>query len=78
MLSIQEITYYIKLSEQRLVSPIQCPFNEENVLEHMLLPKVDENGKVFFKCLSCNTNFEPGLNAEKIIKKSIEKYNKTQ
>jgi hypothetical protein len=74
MLSIQEIHLYNKFSEKGFVNPICCPFNEEGVSNHIILPSLKENDELTFTCLTCVTNFELGLNTEQTIKSAIDKY----
>jgi hypothetical protein len=74
MLSIQEVHFYNILVEKGLVNPMNCPFNEEGVSTHIVLPSLKEDDKLTFTCLTCVTNFELGINTEQIIKKSVDKY----
>jgi hypothetical protein len=74
MLSIQEVHFYNILVEKGLVNPMNCPFNEEGVSTHILLPYLNKNDMLFFNCLTCEANFELGLNTEELIKKAIDKY----
>jgi hypothetical protein len=77
MLSIQEVHFYNILVEKGLVNPMNCPFNEDSVSNHIIIPNLNENDSLFFTCLTCVTNFELGLNTEQIIKNSINKYKNT-
>jgi hypothetical protein len=71
MLSMKEVHYYNDLVTKGIFNPINCPFNEESVGNHILLPFLDEE-EVWFKCLTCDSSFTPGLNTIDIIKKSIQ------
>jgi hypothetical protein len=73
MLSIQHIAFYKKLVDEKNFSPINCPFDKNDV-EHIVISKVDQDYKVYFECLYCNTTFRLGLNAERKILSAIEKH----
>ena len=73
MLNIKEVNYFTKLVSKKLADPIQCPF--ERVAEnHLVISGFDDNDEVYFKCLDCNNRFKAGINLEKRIKDSIDKY----
>jgi hypothetical protein len=75
LISIKEVHFYNNLAKRGLVEPMLCPFNEDGVGNHIVLPNIDKNDELFFNCLTCNTNFKLGLNTEEIIQKTIKKYN---
>ena len=74
MLSIKEIHFYNILVEKGFASPMNCPFNDDSVGDHIIFPELDEKNNLFFNCLTCRTKFELGLNTEELIKKAIDKY----
>jgi hypothetical protein len=74
MLSVQEVNFYNDLYDRGLVDKINCPFDDVGVLDHIILTKVKDDDKVYFKCLTCVTSFEPGVNTIKKIKNTIDKY----
>ena len=74
MLSVQEVNFYNDLYDRGLVDKINCPFDDVGVLDHIILTKVKDDDKVYFKCLTCITNFEPGVNTIEKIKNTIDKY----
>jgi hypothetical protein len=73
MLSVQEVNYFTKLVQEGKTSPVECPFDIDKS-NHIVYSKVDKDFNVFFKCLTCEISFKPGLNAEELIKKAIDKY----
>jgi hypothetical protein len=76
MLSMQEVHSYNKLSEKGIVNSINCPFNEDGVSTHILIPFLKENEELYFTCVTCDTIFTPGLKTIETIKKSLELYSK--
>ena len=74
MLSVQEVNFYNDLYDRGLVDKINCPFDDVGVLDHIILTKVKDDYKVYFKCLTCITSFEPGVNTIEKIKNTIDKY----
>jgi hypothetical protein len=74
MLSVQEVNFYNDLYDRGLVDKINCPFDDVVVLDHIILTKVKDDDKVYFKCLTCVTSFEPGVNTIEKIKNTIDKY----
>jgi hypothetical protein len=74
MLTIQEVHFYTLLSDMGKVNPINCPFNEDGVMNHLIISKVNESDEVYFNCVTCESTFTPGTNAQKIIKDTIDKY----
>jgi hypothetical protein len=74
MLSVQEVNFYNDLYDRGLVDKINCPFDDVGVLDHIILTKVKDDDKVYFKCLTCTTSFEPGVNTIEKIKNTIDKY----
>lgn len=74
MLTIQEVHFYTDLADKGMANPILCPFNEDNIMNHIIISRVNESDEVYFDCKTCNSSFSPGLNAEKIIKNTIDKY----
>ena len=74
MLTIQEVHFYNELADSGKASPILCPFNEDSIMNHIIIPRFNESDEVYFDCKSCKSTFFPGMNAEKIIKNTIDKY----
>jgi len=56
------------------VNPINCPFNEDSIMDHIIISKVNELDEVYFNCITCKSRFTPGTNVIKIIKDTIDKY----
>ena len=74
VLSAKEVNFYNDLFDRGLAEKINCPFDEVGVLDHIILTKVRDDDKVYFKCLTCVISFEPGINTINIIKNTIDKY----
>lgn len=74
MLSVQEVNFYNQLVVSGLANKINCPFDEPGVSDHIIVNKVDESDLLIFKCITCDTKFEPGLNTIDIIKSTVDKY----
>lgn len=70
-ISIQEVHYYNELVKVFKAEPILCPYDESS-FSHIILTKIDDEDKVFFQCITCNTKFYPGLNLIKRIKEYIK------
>jgi hypothetical protein len=70
-LNIQEVHYYNELSNTFKAEPILCPY-DDNSFSHILLTKIDGEEKVYFKCITCDTKFYPGINLIKKIKEYIK------
>jgi hypothetical protein len=66
-ISIQEIHSYLNLVNEGKAEKINCPLNETDIV----ISKIDENNKVFFQCISCNTKFYLGINKIQKIKKYL-------
>jgi hypothetical protein len=70
MISIQEVNFYNSLAERNLVGKINCPFGADDIV----VTKVNDQDEVYFKCLTCDTIFHPGVKVINIIKDTIDKY----
>lgn len=70
-LSIQEVHYYNDLANSLKAEPILCPY-DENSFSHILLTNIDDEEKVYLKCITCDTKFYPGINLIKKIKEYIK------
>jgi hypothetical protein len=46
---IQYVSKYISLSEEGLVSKLECPIDQG-----LLLPNLNENDNIFLYCISCS------------------------
>lgn len=74
MLSVKEVNFYNSLVDSGLANKINCPFDEPGVADHIVITKVDKNDLVIFKCITCDTKFEPGMNTIEIIQSTVNKY----
>ena len=52
VLSAKEVNFYNDLFDRGLAEKINCPFDEVGVLDHIILTKVRDDDKVYFKCLT--------------------------
>jgi len=48
-MKIQYVSKYISLSEEGLVSKLECPIDQG-----LLLPNLNENDNIFLYCLECS------------------------
>ena len=69
-LSIQEVHYYNDLVSAYKAEQILCPY-DDSTFSHILLTSLDKEAKVFFKCVTCDTKFYPGINLIQRIKSYI-------
>jgi len=70
VLTVQEVNFYNSLVERDLVAKINCPFDTDDIV----VTRVNPQDEVYFKCISCQTTFYPGIKVEKIIKETIDKF----
>jgi hypothetical protein len=70
MLSVQEVTFYNDLVSQGLVGKINCPFD----INDTVVTRVNSKDEVYFECITCDSNFYPGINVTKTIKNTITKF----
>lgn len=73
MLSIQEVHYFTRLADKKLVDPIKCPTARYDET-HFIISKVDDDLRVFFRCVDCSSDFRLGLRSEINIKNTIDKF----
>ena len=69
-ITIQEVHYYNRLAENFQAEPILCPY-DDNSFSHIILTKIDDDEKVYFKCITCDSKFYPGINLIQRIKSYI-------
>lgn len=63
-MKIQYVSKYISLSEEGLVSKLDCPIDQG-----LLLPNLNNNDNVILYCLSCSYNKVVGIDLyNKIVK----------
>lgn len=74
MLSIQEVHSYNILVEKGFAEPMNCPFNEEGIANHIILSELNKSEELVFRCLTCDASFQLGLNTEDIIKRLIKQH----
>ena len=63
---LQTVSKYIALSEEGLVSKLECPLDQG-----LLMPNIDENDKIYLYCLSCDYKNTMGLEVYDRIEKSV-------
>ena len=63
---LQIVSKYIALSEEGLVSKLECPLDQG-----LLMPNLDEEDKIYLYCLSCDYKNIMGLEVYDRIKKSV-------
>ena len=66
---LQYVSKYIALSEEGLVSKLECPLDQG-----LLMPNLDDEDKIFLYCLSCNYKNNMGLEVYDNIRKQVERY----
>ena len=62
----QIVSKYIALSEEGLVSRLECPLDQG-----LLMPNIDDNDDIYLYCLSCNYKNTMGLEVYDRIEKSV-------
>jgi DNA-directed RNA polymerase subunit M/transcription elongation factor TFIIS len=67
---IQYVSKYIALSQEGLVSKLECPIDQG-----LLMPNMDNEDNTYLYCLSCNYKKEIGLVLFESIKKEVDKNN---
>jgi uncharacterized protein YebE (UPF0316 family) len=66
---IQYVSKYISLSEEGLVSKLECPIDQG-----LLLPNLNQNDNIILYCLSCSYNKIVGIDLyNKIVRLVNEK-----
>jgi len=63
---LQYVSKYIALSEEGLVSKLECPLDQG-----LLMPNLDKDDTIYLYCLSCNYKNEMGLEVYDRIKKAV-------
>lgn len=71
-LTIQEVNFYTDLVRRGKAVPVFCPFSDNEDFPDIMISMVDENDKVYFKCLSCKADVYPGLNTIEKIRAYIK------
>jgi len=63
---LQYVSKYIALSEEGLVSKLECPLDQG-----LLMPNLDKDDTIYLYCLSCNYKNEMGLEVYDRIEKAV-------
>ena len=63
---LQTVSKYIALSEEGLVSKLECPLDQG-----LLMPNLDNEDNIFLYCLSCDYKNTMGLEVYDRIEKSV-------
>ena len=63
---LQTVSKYIALSEEGLVSRLECPLDQG-----LLMPNLDNEDNIFLYCLSCDYKNTMGLEVYDRIEKSV-------
>ena len=63
---LQIVSKYIALSEEGLVSKLECPLDQG-----LLMPNLDNEDNIFLYCLSCDYKNTMGLEVYDRIEKSV-------
>ena len=66
---LQTVSKYIALSEEGLVSKLECPLDQG-----LLMPNLDENDTIYLYCLSCTYKNMMGLEVYDRIEKAVRAY----
>jgi hypothetical protein len=64
---IQYVSKYISLSEEGLVSKLECPIDQG-----LLLPNLNENDNIFLYCIECSYKKIVGIDLYNKIKNKVE------
>ena len=64
---IQYVSKYISLSEEGLVSKLECPMDQG-----LLLPNLNENDNIFLYCIECSYKKIVGIDLYNKIKNKVE------
>lgn len=70
-LTIQIVHTYNELVKRGVAKPITCPFSYSEEFPDIMLSELTSDNKVVFRCVSCNTVVEPGLNTAQAILNSL-------
>ena len=65
---LQYVSKYISLSEEGLVSRLECPLDQGP-----LMPNLREDDIIFLYCLSCSYKKDIGISFYENIKKEVDK-----
>lgn len=65
-MKIQNVSRYITLSQEGLVSKLECPIDQG-----LLMPNIDINDKIYLYCLSCNYTNIVGLELYERIERAV-------
>ena len=63
---LQYVSKYIALSEEGLVSKLECPLDQG-----LLMPNLDKDDTIYLYCLSCNYKNKMGLEVYDRIEKAV-------
>ena len=66
-MKIQTVSKYIALSQEGLVSKLECPIDQG-----LLMPNIDNNDKIYLYCLSCNYTSIVGLEIYERIERAVD------
>lgn len=66
---LQYVSKYISLSEEGLVSRLECPLDQGP-----LMPNLDNNDTIFLYCLSCDYKKNIGISFYEKIKREVDKH----
>jgi len=64
---IQYVSKYVSLSEEGLVSKLECPIDQG-----LLLPNLNENDNIFLYCIECSYKKIVGIDLYNKIKNKVE------
>ena len=65
---LQYVSKYISLSEEGLVSRLECPLDQGPLMQNLR-----EDDIIFLYCLSCNYKKDIGISFYETIKKEVDK-----
>ena len=69
MRKIQYVSKYIALSQEGLVSKLDCPLDQG-----LLMANMDNDDNEFLYCLSCSYKKEIGLSFFESLKKEVDRF----
>ena len=66
---LQYVSKYIALSEEGLVSKLECPLDQG-----LLMPNINDNDNIYLYCLSCEYKNNMGLEVYDGIVRTVKNY----
>ena len=71
-LTIQEVHYYNDLVKEGIEEPLDLPGCDTSEFGGLVIPRLDEDDRVYFYDLASGVSVYPGINTIEKIKKAID------